>query len=132
MSDQVTPASAVLFARAVLVRRLADRHGLSREDALAAVLLAEQHLDGPHAAMASAAIEDALAPVRRSITEMVDVLLPAIRALGKAAHAAMASRPGDWVLSSPPLEDDAAHPPAHRPRDRPAWQSPYGPPTRHR
>ncbi|MGW7514801.1 hypothetical protein ACWGJ2_04335 [Streptomyces sp. NPDC054796] len=54
----------------------------------------------------------------------VEAIAPALRAtaqaLSRAAEAARTARADDFALAPPPAPDD-----------RPAWQSPYGPP-RHR
>ncbi|MDW4900635.1 hypothetical protein RB625_19690 [Streptomyces californicus] len=61
---------------------------------------------------------------RAAAEAYVRAMLPIAAALGKTMRAAaQAARDTDAYALAPP-------PPGRR-RDRPAWQSPYGPPTRH-
>lgn len=114
-------------ARVVLVRRLVDLHGLAVDEAHTAVRQAEHGQDGPHAdlvrAEAAAVIEQALAPIRQRIADAIEALIPAMRKVAEGFQAACTViNQAQYALAPPPA-------PGRRP-DRPAWQSPYGPPTR--
>lgn len=127
MTDQTSTAAAGrLFARTVLVRRLVEHHAVAPDEALAAVLAAERHEVGPHtelvhaeaAAIAAALIE----PIMRSLRQAADAILPTFKAATNALAQLAAVTRDQYALA--PLPD-------RRRRDRPAWQSPYGPPVRH-
>lgn len=127
-NDEPDTTHRAFVARIYLVRRLTDRHGLDHTDALNAVLQAERHQPGPHTelvrAEAHAIVTELLTPIWRRITETIEALIPAIGvAAAGLKQAADAVTQAHYALAPPPA-------PGRR-RDRPAWQSPYGPPTRH-
>ncbi|WP_433856717.1 hypothetical protein [Streptomyces kronopolitis] len=110
-------------ARAALLvaQRLVARHGLTAQQALAAVAQAERGESGEHTDLVRteahallAELAAALAPIREAFRRMA----PAVKAAGAAMLQA-----AEQLRSSPAS--------AGR-RDRPAWQSPYGPPARRR
>lgn len=111
-------------ARALLVGRLVDR-GLSSDEAAAAVRAAEtgqptEHLDllsaEAHAVAAEAAehIGRAIAAFARALQPVAQAAAATLRQLDEALRAAGHRCPGGKSGR----------------RDRPAWQSPYGPPPR--
>ncbi|MFE9340849.1 hypothetical protein [Streptomyces sp. NPDC007063] len=67
------------------------------------------------------AVRAAVEQMRAAMRPYVVAIAPAVRALARAVEAAHSARPDEYALAPPPAT----------PRDRPAWQSPYGPP-RHR
>ncbi|GGZ80332.1 hypothetical protein ACFOOM_07660 [Streptomyces echinoruber] len=116
------PVAVPTAGREFLVRRLVDRHGLTRAAALRAVLAAERGTSTEHA-------EAVQAEVRALAGEMMQRLRDAFRPL-------VAS----WAAAMQRLVDAAQHlqataskgQPVRRRPDRPAWQSPYGPPLKRR
>lgn len=64
--------------------------------------------------------ERTLTSLRFAVTQMVNAAAPAMRALAKAVAEAQHMDQSQFALAPP-------RPPATR---RPAWQSPYGPPTK--
>ncbi|MEV8318001.1 hypothetical protein AB0Q95_27905 [Streptomyces sp. NPDC059900] len=66
-------------------------------------------------------LREAVEQLGTALRAWVEAITPAVRAaaqaLAKAAEAARNACPDDYALAPPP----------HRPRDRPAWQSPHGP-----
>lgn len=115
-----------LFARLVLVRRLVDHHGIDPADALAAVLAVERSEPHPDTelvhAEARAATVALLQPLARLVRDTFEAIRPALQAAAAALNEAAAATHEAYAL--------APTPPGRR-RDRPAWQTPYGPPTRH-
>lgn len=108
----------------VLVRRLIERHGLTETEARAAVLAAERGQDAEHARLAaveaSAVIAEVSAQFRAAFEPMIRRVADQMRQIKEAfQHLPEAVGCGDCGK------------PARR-RDRPAWQSPYGPPRRRR
>lgn len=134
MSDETPgPVSA---AWAHLAQRLVDRHGLDQGEALTAVIRAQLGMtDGPHAQLvateARAVLDEAHAAVVKRINEAMRAITEAFRLFGEAAARAMQASRDDYVLVPAALPDPADHRP-RRPRGRPAWQTPYGPPPRRR
>lgn len=120
------PETPEQIVRTALIRRLVDRHGLDEQAAATAVDRARAGEDTPHAALidaeARAVIAEAMRPFIEHVTEMWRAIEPALRGLAQqfAALAEQPRRADEYVLAPPPA------------RDRPAWQSPYGPPKRHR
>ncbi|MFF9279550.1 hypothetical protein [Streptomyces griseosporeus] len=109
-------------ARAALVSRLVDR-GLEPAAAHAAVRAAENGEPTEHAQLVAA---EARAAVGETVQQLGEVMRAFARALHPIAEAAAAvMRQLDEALRS------ASHTTGRgRHRDRPAWQSPYGPPAR--
>ena len=109
--------------RNLLIQRLIDRHNLAADYATAAVLAIERGLtDGPHAELAAA-------EARAVMNEMVERLRIAIQPMAEGAVAALKQLSESLArLRESTSTDDCSKP--TRPRDRPAWQSPYGPPRR--
>ncbi|MCY0959621.1 hypothetical protein [Streptomyces sp. H27-H5] len=64
-----------------------------------------------------AAVEQLGKALRAWAEAVAPVVRAAAQALAQAAEAARNARPDDYALAPPPVA----------PRDRPAWQSPYGP-----
>lgn len=119
-----TPREA---ARVVLVRRLVDHHQLTVDEALTAVLQAEEGATGPHTDLArteaAAIVHAVVGPIRDRIQEALRAMIPALEAAAAGFRKACAAlNQAQYALAPPPA-------PGRRP-DRPAWQSPYGPPTR--
>lgn len=125
-------------ARDLLVQRLVDRHGLDQDAAYAAVARAQLGTTGgPHEQLVRDEAQVVLAEVHSAVAARAAAALRSIteslRSLGEAARAAIASTQGDFELSPRPDQRSPAEPPprAAGRRDRPAWQTPYGPPTHH-
>lgn len=112
-----TPAAEQ--ARAVLVRRLFERHGLDETTASQAVDDTCAGTDNPHSALVAA---EAMA----SVTEGMKPLLDAMAAAWQAIQPALQHMAQVVARFAAQLEDADRL----RAKDRPAWQSPYGPPAR--
>ena len=108
----------------VLVGRLIDRHGLSPKQARAAVLAAERGQRGPHADLAALEAQAVLAEMQESLRAAFQPLLQRVADQFRQIKEAFRHLPEAVGC------DDCGKPP--RPRDRPAWQSPYGPARRRR
>lgn len=110
--------------RNVLIQRLIERHGLSVEAARAAILAAERGQTGPHTELAAreaqAALDEATAQFRAAFLPLIQRVADQFRQI-KAAFQHLPEAVGC---------DNCGNPTRHR--DRPAWQSPYGPPPRRR
>lgn len=126
MADLTTAElRARLAAREVLTRRLVERHGLTRFTARRAVLAVEQGRDTRHADLVRAEAQAFMAPWTEAMQQLYQRLRPIAEAWTKAMRAA-----ADAVRAAQnPRGDDYALAPS---ADRPAWQSPYGPPTKKR
>ncbi|MFJ2206000.1 hypothetical protein [Streptomyces microflavus] len=115
----MTPEQASARAALLLVRRLIHHHGLTYEDAVTAVTQRRRGEDGPHThlvlAEATAVVREAIDPIRT----LMEALRPAAESAARALAALAAT-----IRTTPPTTQ--AWP------DRPAWATPYGPPTRHR
>ncbi len=113
----------------VLVRRLMDRHGLDIDQARAAVLAAERGQDTEHARLASeearACLEEINAQFRASFQAFAERVTEQFQQVAEQF-----GRMKEALQRLPEAvgSDDCGKPP--RLRDRPAWQSPYGPPRR--
>lgn len=113
-------------ARILLAHRLMRRHGLTPGEALDALDQARDGRDGPHTdlarAEARAALEEMCGPVRDLLQRWAEAVGPALQALGATmrhlAEQLRGARQDDYALAPPRPERS----------DRPAWQSPYGPP----
>ncbi|MFF3886584.1 hypothetical protein [Streptomyces sp. NPDC001914] len=64
-----------------------------------------------------AAVEQLGKALRAWAEAVAPIVHAAARTLAQAVEAARAAQQDDYALAPPP----------HRPRDRPAWQSPHGP-----
>lgn len=114
--------------RLLLAHRLMHRHGLTPSEALNALDQVRAGTEGPHThlvrAEARAVLEEMCGPLRDLIRRYVEAVGPALQALGatmrRVAEQLRGARQDDYALA----------PPRPKPRDRPSWQSPYGPPTR--
>lgn len=132
-----TPAEAAIELH---VRHLMHRYGLGEAAAREAVTQyrvgnseAPHHFAAHRAACEVLAYlqrrnaDQMIATLRRAAHHWADTVLPSlITTFRRAAAAAAAQDSGAFALAPPP-------PARRRPplaRDRPAWQSPYGPPTR--
>lgn len=106
----------------ILARRLVDRHHLTAEQAVTAAVQAALHEDGPHADLARQEAAAILAEIGKAMAPFVDAFR---RMAGAAAKAAQGMR-----LPIKPPAGHQVHPALPAVRERPAWQSPYGPPQR--
>lgn len=108
--------------RAVLIGRLVDRYGLDQDTAEAAADDALAHIPSEYssivAAEAAAISSEAVAALIRQLGQLWQALQPAIRQIVQSLNAAVeqVDRCAEY------------QPQPGRRRDRPAWQSPYGPP----
>lgn len=111
-------------ARQVLIGRLVERHGLTRMTARHAVLAAERGSTSERAELVrietrlivqemTEQIRAAFLPLLQRVAEQVKQIQEAFRHLPEATGCNDCSKPAP-------------------PRDRPAWQSPYGPARRRR
>ncbi|MFD3844758.1 hypothetical protein ACFWVB_02560 [Streptomyces microflavus] len=112
----MTPEQARAQAALVLTNRLVTNRGLTRADAVTAVVQRKHDETGPHTdlvtAEAIAVLDEAFAPIRAFTAALVpaaEAACTAIRELMEALQATP-SRPAK--------------------ADRPAWVTPYGPPPR--
>lgn len=110
-------------AREILIRRLVEHHGLTRMTARHAVLAVEQGRSSRYEDLvrteADAFMRDVSIRIRASLQPFAEAMASALRRIAEAVR----SRQQDQYELVPP--------PARRP-DRPAWQSPYGPPRTRR
>ena len=110
-------------AREVLIRRLVDHHGLTRMTARHAVFAVERGHSSRYEHLvrteANAVIADVSARIRASLQPFAEAMAEAFR---RVAEAVNAMRQDQYELAPPPA----------RRSDRPAWQSPYGPPRSRR
>ena len=120
---------ALAMARATLVLRLIEHHGLSAEVGRAAVLAAER---GQHTEYTSHVHAEARAVVAQqthaaaeAVAAFLQAMRPALEAMAEAAQRAAAA----FAATSPKV---CPAPAPGRRADRPAWQSPYGPAPRRR
>lgn len=126
MTDPLNPAEA--RARMLLALRLVRRHGLSPDEALTALDQAHAGLDGPHTHLASAeateVLDEMCGPLLRQMRDLAKAVAPVLQAIGATVR-----RLAEQLHNASHEAYDLA-PPRPRPRDRPSWQSPYGPPSR--
>ncbi|MEU9218841.1 hypothetical protein AB0D47_20095 [Streptomyces sp. NPDC048376] len=120
-SPPVARMHVPMDARQFLIRRLIDEHGLTRMTARHAVMAAEEGRDSEHAELVRA-------EAARVVREMTGRIRIAIQPMAEAAVAAL--RQLRQALDQ--LKQAAPPQPLGRRHDRPAWQSPYGPPQRRR
>jgi hypothetical protein len=110
-------------AREVLIRRLVDHHGLIRMTARSAVLAVERGQPSRYEHLvrteANAVIADVSIRIRVSLQPFAEAMAQAFRRIAEAINA---MRQDQYELAPPPP----------RRRERPAWQSPYGPPRSRR
>ncbi|AZM53316.1 hypothetical protein DMA15_12565 [Streptomyces sp. WAC 01529] len=125
------------------VQRLMHGYGLDEaaaRDAVAAYRVGDReaphHFAAHRAALEVLAdlqqqnVEVLIAALRRAAQHWADSVLPALLATFRRAAAA-AQQPGDAFELVPPRElPPPGRPRPRRARDRPGWQSPYGPPAR--
>ncbi|MFF8485195.1 hypothetical protein [Streptomyces antibioticus] len=122
------PMPALAVARATLVHRLVDYQGLDPETARAAVLAAERGQHTEHTALVHAEARAVVARTTHAAAQAVAAFLramrPALDALAANVRAAAAA------LANATRHTPSSHTPSSRGADRPAWQSPYGPPPK--
>lgn len=114
----------ISFVRSYLVRRLIEDRGLDPDAARHAVLAAERGEHTEYTAVLHAEARAVVAQTKntaaRVMADFLRAMRPALDALAKATEqAAKAFEAADYARKA-----------AIAPRDRPAWQSPYGPPRR--
>lgn len=116
-------------AQDILVQRLADRHGIPLIKAHFAVrravlgLTPDRYTPLVHAE-AQAAAREAAQRAGQLLADFMRAIEPQLRAMGEAAkRAAQAFRDAGLI-------DEEGKPTARK--DRPAWQTPYGPAQRRR
>lgn len=120
---------ARLAAREVLTRRLVEQHGLTRFTARRAVIAVEEGRDTQHADLVRAEAAEVVRPLVEAFHQIREQLRPAVEAWA-ATWRAFAEHIRRVGLAS--QDDYALAPPRPSPKDRPAWQSPYGPAPRRR
>ncbi|MFF9269118.1 hypothetical protein [Streptomyces rochei] len=120
----VVPDTGRAAARAVLVSRLVDR-GLEPAVAAAAVRAAETGQATEHLELLSAEARAAAAEAGQRVGQVVAAFVRALQPVVQAAAAVM--RQLDDALRTAGHTASSGKPDC---RDRPAWQSPYGPPPR--
>lgn len=111
-------------ARLLIAARLMRTYALGPAEALTAVDEARAGLDGVHAHLARAEAREVLdemtGPLVRQMRDMAEAVAPVLQVIGatmrRLAQQLHTARRDDYALAPP------------RPRDRPSWQSPYGPP----
>lgn len=108
-------------AREILIRRLVDLHGLTRLTARHAVLATERGDSSERADLVRAEAHAVAAEMAQRIRVAFQPMIEALRQLGESIK---------QLQQQVPELAEAARP--ARPRDRPAWQSPYGPARRRR
>lgn len=120
---------ARLAAREVLTRRLVEHHGLTRFTARRAVIAVEQGCDTPHADLVRTEAAEALRPFVEAFHQIREQLRPTLEGWA-AVWRSFAEHVRRSGLAA--QDDYALAPPRPSPKERPAWQSPYGPPPRRR
>jgi hypothetical protein len=120
---------ARLAAREVLTRRLVEHHGLTRFTARRAVVAVEEGRETSHADLVRAEAAEVLRPFVEAFQQIREQLRPAAEAWA-ATWRAFADHIRRSGLTT--QDDYALAPPRPSPKDRPAWQSPYGPAPRRR
>ncbi|MGW0904978.1 hypothetical protein [Streptomyces sp. NPDC002853] len=125
--------------RQLLIDRLVDNQGLSRMAARHAVRTVEQGRDHRYADLvrseARAIVDETVQRIRDAVQPGLEAAAAAIRAFGEALkQATRGLRDGEWVdTNGDPVEpSEPPRPPLPRRDQRPAWQTPYGPPQRRR
>ncbi|MGA4896722.1 hypothetical protein ACPCAJ_01985 [Streptomyces griseoincarnatus] len=123
----VVPAVAGgrMAAREAVVRRLVDDHGLTPDTAAAAVHAVETGQPTEHQHLVTAAARAVAAELAQRIGQLFDAFTRALEPMARAAAAA--ARQLDEALRA--VGHTASNRRGGR-RDRKAWQSPYGPPSR--
>ncbi|MBK3630310.1 hypothetical protein JHN59_37055 [Streptomyces sp. MBT49] len=116
---------ARLAAREILTRRLVERHGLVRFTARRAVLAVEQGRDTPHAELVRTEAHEVMRPMHGAFERMREQLRPVVEAYAGTVRAL-----ADSLRRARLIEDQHGH--LVKQSDRPAWLSPYGPPSRRR
>ena len=109
--------------RSALVQRLVDRRGLTPDQAREAVGAAERGQDGPYTDL-----------VGQEAQVIADEVCNQLRAAFRPVIERVAEQVKQVAEAFQQLRESAAcehQAPVPR-RDRPVWQSPYGPPTRRR
>ena len=106
-------------AAMLLVHRLITRHGLTTEEAVTAVAQRHRGVEGPHTHLVTAEAQTVVKDTAAAFRAVAEALRPAAEAAAAAIRAFL-----EAVRTAP-------HLPGRR-RDRPAWQSPYGPAQRRR
>lgn len=110
--------------RNMLIQRLIDRHGLTADEARAAILDAERGQQGPHTELAGLEAQAALDEIRAAFRAAFQPLLERVTAQFAQLKEAFQHLPEAAGCN------DCGRP--ARRRDRPAWQTPYGPAPRRR
>ncbi|MEV5368968.1 hypothetical protein AB0N12_06345 [Streptomyces albogriseolus] len=113
-----------LAAREAVVRRLVDDHGLTPDDALASVHAVLTGRPTEHQHLVTAAARAVSAELAQRLGQLFDAFARALEPMARAAAAA--ARHLDEALRA------VGHTASSRGgrRDRKAWESPYGPPSR--
>lgn len=124
----VTPPRA--NGRNALIQRLIDRHGLDADTARAAVLDAERGHDTEHARLAAREARAAMDEIHTHFRAGFRAL--AERVTEQVRHVSEQFAQLKEAIQQLPEPACTAHGKPVRRRDRPAWQSPYGPAPRRR
>jgi hypothetical protein len=123
--------------REILIRRLVERHGLTRMTARQAVLAAERGGDGERADLVRAEVRAAVAEIsdnmRAAMQPMAEAVTAFFKQLGESlAQLRAAIAQVDGYQHAPEAVGCNGCGKPLPPRDRPAWQSRYGPAHRRR
>ncbi|MFD6490309.1 hypothetical protein [Streptomyces sp. NPDC060188] len=120
--------------RNIIIQRLIENQGLSPDEARAAVRAVERQETTEHEALvaseARAATEEMAARLRAAFQPMADAAIATLKQLGESIARLSADNHAFRHLPEA-LGCNDCGPPAP-PRDRPAWQSKYGPARRRR
>lgn len=108
----------------VIIRRLIDRHGLTAEQAQAAILAVEQGQTGEHSDLAALEAQAFLAEFQANLRAAFQPLLQRVADQFRQIKEAL-----QYLPEAVGCDDCGKRVPR---RDRPAWQSPYGPAPRRR
>jgi hypothetical protein len=114
---------ARLAAREILTRRLVERHGLTRFTARRVVIAVERGHDTPHADLVRAEAHEVMRPVCEAFSRLREQLRSVFE-----ANSGMLRALADSLRRSGLAENQDGR--RTRRPDRPAWQTPYGPPRR--
>ncbi|MFF4385599.1 hypothetical protein ACFY0G_02215 [Streptomyces sp. NPDC001552] len=116
----MTPEQGRAAAALLMISRLISHHGLTMQQAAHAVAQVSYRETGEHTHLVTAEAAAMLAELMAPVRAFMDAMRPAVAAAAEQ-FAALARQ----LTAAAPTA-------AGRRTDRPAWASPYGPPSRRR
>ncbi|WP_327385046.1 hypothetical protein [Streptomyces sp. NBC_01207] len=116
----MTPEQGRATAALMMISRLIRHQGLTGEEAATAVAQRIRGEEGPHTHLVTVEAAAMLAEMTAPIRAFMEALRPAVMAATETMAAILGRLAANTATA------------AGRCLDRPAWASPYGPPTRRR